>query len=137
MVNAARVWLPAVVGALLIWLLASGHIYLLIHERSIWLVALSVPVLAAMTYVALRSRGSTHGDATAVLLLALPVVFGVVVPARPLGSFAVDQQTASNATTASWQPTTSFAFDGGNVTWDLHQLARVQASDPTLRDFEG
>lgn len=137
MINVVRIGLPAAVAALLLWFLASGQVYLLIHERSIWLVAASVPVLVAMTIAAARRRLPAHADYFSLFLLTVPVVMGLVIPARPLGSFAVDQQTATDSSNALWQPSTSFAFDAGNVTWDIHQLTRIAASDPSLRDFDG
>jgi uncharacterized repeat protein (TIGR03943 family) len=90
-----------------------------------------------MTIDQVRHRLASHHDGAALALLAIPVVLGIVVPARPLGSFSMDQQTTTSATSPVWQSDAGFSFDSSNATWDLHQLARVAASDPSLRNFDG
>jgi uncharacterized repeat protein (TIGR03943 family) len=122
---------------LLAWLLATGRIYLLVHANSIWLVALAVPVLAAMTAFQLRGRLPAHADGVALGLLAIPVVFGIAVPVHALGAFAMDQQVATSANAAIWQADAGFAFASSDAVWDIHQLARVAASDPSLVNFDG
>ncbi len=139
-----RVGLPAGLGILLTWYLISGQIFLFVHERSIWLIALSVPVLLAMAFAHRRPSRDPGPDRLTVALLALPLVVGLLVPARPLGAAAIDAQGVSAApqattsgTNGGWDPVPSFTIDARNAVWDIRALARVQASDRRLQGFEG
>jgi uncharacterized repeat protein (TIGR03943 family) len=137
MTNAVRTYLPAATALLLAWFLATGRIYLLVHANSVWLVALAVPVLAAMTVFQLGGRLAAHADGLALGLLAIPVAVGIAVPVHALGAFAMDQQAATSASAVVWQADAGFSFASGDAVWDIHQLARVAASDPSLKDFAG
>lgn len=98
--------------------ISNGTLFFYIHYRFAWLTLLAAMlllVLAAATMYDSRERtetvegescehaGHTHGvSRTALILLALPMVLGLV-PARPLGAEAVSQRQANVAAVAPAQ----------------------------------
>src|SRR4051794_30410367 len=94
----ARVAVPASLGAFLVWVLVSGQVYFFVHERTVWLIALSVPVLVAIGLAWLGQRATPTASRLALASLAVPVVLGFAVPARPLGSVALASQDAGRPT---------------------------------------
>src|SRR5579884_3773891 len=91
----ARAALIAGLSVLLGWYVISGEIHFYVNERSAWLVALAVPLLAAMAVAGVGGGG--RADGAGLLALALPLAIALLVPARPLGSAVVDQQTSAPA----------------------------------------
>jgi uncharacterized repeat protein (TIGR03943 family) len=126
--------LPGLLGALLAWQLLSGHIFLYVHERSFWLVALSVPLLVAMSLASLR-RGAKSGLTG--WLLILPIAIGLLVPARPLGSEVLAGQIGG-ARLPIWEPRVPLSLDTSSRVWDLKQLGLLEPDDADLaRRLEG
>jgi putative membrane protein len=112
----------AILGGLGLFLyskISNGTLFFYIHYRFAWLTLLAAMlllVLAAATMYDVTERtdtgegescgqeGHTHGvSRTALILLALPIVLGLVVPARPLGAEAVSQRQVNVAAVAPAQ----------------------------------
>jgi uncharacterized repeat protein (TIGR03943 family) len=99
--------------------ISNGTLFFYIHYRFAWLTLLAailfLVLAAAVMYDATEradagegeicgEEGHTHGvSRAALILLALPVVLGLVVPARPLGAEAVSQRQANIAAVAPAQ----------------------------------
>jgi putative membrane protein len=139
-----RTPLLLMLGALLAWDVVSGQIYDYIHANSVWLVAFSAPILVAMALVHARHLASEDTDRIGLALIALAVAIGLLVPPRPLQSAAIDSEgsQAMPAPTAMsprslWQAPDRFALDSGAAVWDLRELIRVTAADPSLRGMAG
>lgn len=141
-VRTARFWLPATLAALLVWQLLSGRIFLYIHERTVWLVGLSVPLLFAMAVVGFRSQcGHSHighrhpSGRLAVVLLVVPLVVVVLAPAQPLGSAALADSRALPAPSLAALPVLEPQAD--LWTWNLARLGVQRVHDPRLTDLDG
>jgi uncharacterized repeat protein (TIGR03943 family) len=133
---------PALLGALMLWFVLSGQVHFFVQERSVWLVALSIPVLAAMTVARLGQRAAPAGSRLALAALIVPVAVGFAVPARPLGSVALAGQERPRPATARTtskpreiRPIVSVGATG--LTWDLRELDRLRQQDPDLRGLDG
>jgi uncharacterized repeat protein (TIGR03943 family) len=99
--------------------ISNGTLFFYIHYRFAWLTLLAAIlflVLAAATMYDVTERtdsgegescgqeGHTHGvSRMGLFLLALPLVLGLVVPARPLGAEAVSQREVNVAAVAPAQ----------------------------------
>jgi putative membrane protein len=133
---------PALLGALLLWYLLSGQVHFFVHERTVWLIALSVPVLVAMTVARLGQRVAPAGGRLALAALIVPVVVGFAIPARPLGSIALASQERPRAAAARPAPRSGevrpvLAVDATSLTWGLRELDRQRQQDPDLRGLDG
>jgi putative membrane protein len=123
---------PVLLATLLTYELVTGRIYLYIHDRSTWLVVLSVPLLLALASVMFkRSAISVGGRGWS--LAVVPFAVAALVPAHPLGAAALDAQNTLGVGTGA-------VFSGLLVTrgslevspaeqvWDIKQLGLIQAS---------
>jgi putative membrane protein len=73
--------------------IASGNVNNYINARFAWLSYVAVVLFAALGLAALRSRtGSTHNRVglPSLLMMAVPLVLGTLIPSRPLGAEAVN-----------------------------------------------
>jgi uncharacterized repeat protein (TIGR03943 family) len=141
LVGAARVGLLVGLVGVIGWDLASGQVHLYVNERSVWLVALGLPLLLAMAVAASRSTPARR-DRLSQLAVALPIAVVLLLPARPLGSAALAALDAGGSAGAASSPSALDlgavpALGAANLTWDLRLLERLRASDPELRDLEG
>jgi uncharacterized repeat protein (TIGR03943 family) len=147
MYGVARATVIALLGLLVGWYLVSDEIYLYVQERSAWLVALSIPCLMLMAVTGFRRARAERvvtaadpvrrGDLLALVWLAVPLVIGLVIPARPLASTALELQTPARPNRASRLPETPLAWAGGALDLDTRQLASLSARDPMLQGLDG
>src|SRR5262245_626538 len=126
----------------MLWFILSGQVNFFVQDRSVWLVALSIPVLAAMTLARLRQRQPPGRGRLALAALVVPVVVGFAVPARPLGSVALagQERPRSAAARASAPPVEVppiLSVGATGLTWDLRALDRRRQQDPELRGLDG
>lgn len=106
----------AALGAFLGWKLWTGNVFFYINERFQPLIVFgavaSLALAAGAAWMALRrapehdhehAPGQDHAHAPArfplgsVLLVALPLLLGLIVPARPLGASAIDNKGLNNS----------------------------------------
>jgi uncharacterized repeat protein (TIGR03943 family) len=123
-------------AALLGWLLFSGRVLLYVHEQSVWLLAVCAPLLVAMTLASLQLGNRIRPNHISVGLLGLPLVIGLLVPARPLGSDALalrqvqdERSDARSMDTPIWDPQTPLTLDTSLRVWDLKQLGLLNERD--------
>jgi uncharacterized repeat protein (TIGR03943 family) len=143
---AARAVLLLGLGGLVVWNLASGQVHLYVNERSVWLVALTLPFLLAMAATAWR-RSSVGRERLSQIAAALPIALVLLIPARPLGSAALSALDAgasearppAGAASSPWPLELTAAGGPGAamLTWDLRLLERLRGSDPEMRGLEG
>lgn len=107
-------------GVYLIYKIVSGSLYFYINERFTWLVLVGGICLLALGIVAWPARRGesshhshehTHGI-WPLAILSLPLVFGFLVPARPLDSTALDTRGLT---------TNALVSAGGQVGVELNQ----------------
>jgi len=143
----ARATVVALLGLLVGWYLVSDEIYLYVHERSAWLVALSIPFLELMAVTGFRRAraeravtaigAARRGDLLALAWLAVPLFVALVLPARPLASAALELQTPSAPKRAFRLPEIPLGWAGGALDLDTRQLANLSVRDPMLRGLDG
>ncbi len=137
--GAARALLLGGLSMLLGWYVIGGEIHFYVNERSAWLVALAVPLLAALAVS--HAHGGGRADGAGLLALALPLAVALLVPARPLGSAVVDQQARApvsavqSALPLDLPPIVRLGGEG--LTWDLRQLEALRVRDPEMRGLAG
>ena len=148
MVAAVRVGLLLGLGGLVAWNLVSGQVHLYVNERSVWLVALTLPFLLALAAAGWRRR-PVRRERLSQVAAALPIAIVLMIPARPLGSAALAALDAGAPAGASSPPAsaasspwplelTAAAGPGAAMlTWDLRLLERLRANDPELRGLAG
>jgi uncharacterized repeat protein (TIGR03943 family) len=122
---------PVMLGLLLAWELVSGRIYLYVHDRSFPLVALSVPLLLALSIVMLLKPNFRVPAARAWGLAIVPLALALLVPARPLGAAALDAQQASSGASLT-QIAAPLTLAPADRVWDIKQLGLLEASGPSL-----
>jgi putative membrane protein len=128
--------IPILLALMLGWQVVSGRIYLYIHDRSVWLIVLSVPLLLALGLVTFRRRGRAVA-ARSWGLVALPLLLAVLLPARPLGSAALEAQAASGTSLALADVSGPHSFQPVDRVWDLKQLGLLEARQPDLSELDG
>ncbi len=98
------------IGLFLFLLWMRGSLLLYIHERFVWLAVAASIVLVWLgaVYHTTRVRGHTcqyhhHGEFSwgGLLLVLLPLVFGLMAPRKPLGADALQNRTIGVETMAS------------------------------------
>jgi uncharacterized repeat protein (TIGR03943 family) len=119
----AAVCLLVALAAVLAWEAISGRVYLYIHDRSLWLIVLAVPVLLVLAGMSIWVR-ATAPSARSWAVLLVPLLLAVVVPARPLGSDALAAQQVASSTSAPRlaDVTTTVTLQTSNRVWDIKQL---------------
>jgi uncharacterized repeat protein (TIGR03943 family) len=144
---AARVGLMLGLGGLVSWNLLSGQVHLYVNERSVWLVALTLPFLLAMAATGWR-RSPIRRERLSQIAVALPIVIALLIPARPLGSAALAAldagrpaagPPATSASSSPWPIELAAAAGPGAaaLSWDLRLLERLRANDPEMRGLDG
>ena len=123
--------------------IASGRLYYYIGPRFAWMAMLSVGllVLPALAYGWRRQRGHAHDHSHqqttiwTLLIVAVPLVLGIVVPPRPLGASSIGNRGFSNdAATSSDSLKTTAAI--GPAQRNVLDWVRVIHADPELHGTE-
>jgi uncharacterized repeat protein (TIGR03943 family) len=136
----ARVIVTVSLSVLLLGYVISNQIYLYIHERSVWLVGLSVPLLLLLAFGSRSIRRQSRGDRWTIGILSLPLLAALVLPARPLGVAALAGQSPtpvpSRASVYLWTLAVPPSPDASPVL-DTPRLARLVLYNPALPGLEG
>lgn len=133
--------LLAALGLVLLVQAATGSVAYYINQSYTWLAVLSGLVLVVMALAQLRpwalGAGPRGPGLFAYAALAVPLVLGLAVPARPLGSAAVANQGVSSRLPVNLRAPAGFqvAFDTSH--WTLLDWILAWSRDPDLRTLRG
>jgi uncharacterized repeat protein (TIGR03943 family) len=127
----------AALGALILWCVQTERLYLYVHERSAWLIGVSAPILLLMGVIGLRRTGHLHVDRVGAILMACPLLVVLAVPARALGSQALELHQPTGQITRSQLPEIPLGWTAATLDLDLRRLGELSRRDPLLSGLDG
>jgi uncharacterized repeat protein (TIGR03943 family) len=134
-------WRPSallfLIALVLAWEVTSGRVFAYIHDRSVWLLVMCVPVLVCLS---LAGAWRAHKQAPTrryASVIALPLLLAVALPARSLGSAALSVTPASRDSGVLAGLSEPLNLETHGRVWDLKQLGLVQDRQTDLRALDG
>lgn len=118
--------------------IASGNVNNYINARFAWLSYVAVVLFAALGLAALRSRGGgTHNRVglPSLMMMAVPLVLGTLIPSRPLGAEAVNGSMKLGA--ASYSAANAALVDKAPLERNVLDWSRLFLSESAPSAFNG